>query len=168
MNSWTTLQSQLKQQKAIDTFWSNSMVTWNYKQRFHVCRQKTQKTASLKWRDRWSCNIWHKDPSPVLSPSSRSTASCWRTSMWWQADQRTCQYESDGCMRSPESHPSYCLWIWNTNKRITSQIINQKWHLHVQNKYVTSCLCIIPTYYMHCTWQCSSWYRTLAATARPG
>lgn len=30
MNSWTTLQSQLKQQKAIDTLWSNSMVTWNY------------------------------------------------------------------------------------------------------------------------------------------
>lgn len=33
MNSWTTLQSQLKQQKAIDTFWSNSMVTWNYIQK---------------------------------------------------------------------------------------------------------------------------------------
>lgn len=47
--------------------------------------------------------------SPVLSPSSRSTVSCWQISTWWQAVRWTCQYETYGCRRSQESHLSCCL-----------------------------------------------------------
>lgn len=59
MNSWTTLQSQLKQQKAIDTFWSNSMVTWNYIQRTHV----TEVILSLGITPKNVCIALHYKPS---------------------------------------------------------------------------------------------------------
>lgn len=58
MNSWTTLQSQLTQQKAIDTFWSNSMVTWNHIERINTSEVTSVRTKKLHpWMKRnheWS------------------------------------------------------------------------------------------------------------------